>query len=166
MSTLPKPDMITGALFGQTRRAVLALLFGRAGDSFYLPSIRGNDNNNHVRLHAKQTRFGIKSKVNTAVGQIRTVVEMECVTCLQLFPMPVEVNDFAVQMDLPGTELVDLTPLIREDIVLNLPSYPHCDWNGERTCERPLAIVTDDTPEPPEIPAWEALEKLRFEKGE
>jgi predicted nucleotidyltransferase len=39
MSTLPKPDMITGALFGQTRRAVLALLFGRSGESFYLREI-------------------------------------------------------------------------------------------------------------------------------
>jgi len=29
----------------------------------------------HVRLTAKQSRFGIKSKVDTAIGQIRTVVE-------------------------------------------------------------------------------------------
>ncbi len=39
MSALPKPDMIAEALFGQTRRAVLALLFGRGGDSFYLREI-------------------------------------------------------------------------------------------------------------------------------
>ncbi len=31
--------------------------------------------NGHIRLTAKQSRFGIKSKVDTAVGQIRTVVE-------------------------------------------------------------------------------------------
>jgi len=101
-----------------------------------------------------------------AVGQLRTVVEMECVSCLQPFPMSVEVNDFAVQMDLPGPELVDLTPLIREDIVLSLPSYPHCDWNGERTCAGPRAIVNDEAPEPAEGHAWDALEKLRFEKGQ
>lgn len=100
-----------------------------------------------------------------AVGQLHTLVEMECVSCLKRFPMPVEVPDFAVQIDLPGTELVDLTPMIREDIVLSLPSYPHCDWNGERTCEGPRLIAKDDVPEPIEDPAWDALEKLRFEKG-
>lgn len=100
------------------------------------------------------------------VGQLRTVVEMECVSCLQRFPMPVEVDDFAVQMDLPGTELVDLTPLIREDIVLSLPSYPHCDWNGERICEGPRVIVKSEPPDPAEDHAWDALEKLRFEKGQ
>jgi len=31
--------------------------------------------NGHIRLTANQTRFGIKSKVDTAIGQIRTVVE-------------------------------------------------------------------------------------------
>jgi predicted nucleotidyltransferase len=36
---MPEPDMIAEALFGQTRRAVLALLFGRLGDSFYLREI-------------------------------------------------------------------------------------------------------------------------------
>ncbi len=100
-----------------------------------------------------------------AVGRLSTVVEMECVNCLQRFPQPVEVPDFAVQMPLPGPELVDLTPMIREDIVLSLPSYPHCDQDGARTCERPRVNVSDASPEPEEDHAWDVLEKLRFEKG-
>ncbi len=31
-------------------------------------------------------------------------------------------------------ETVDLTPYLREDILLALPAYPHCDWSGERVC--------------------------------
>ena len=34
-----------------------------------------NKHKGHIRLTAKQSRFGIKSKVDTAIGQIRTVVE-------------------------------------------------------------------------------------------
>jgi hypothetical protein len=34
----------------------------------------GNDES-HITLHAKQSRFGIKSKVDTAIGQIRTQIE-------------------------------------------------------------------------------------------
>ncbi len=34
-----------------------------------------NHHKGHIRLTAKQSRFGIKSKVDTAIGQIRTVVE-------------------------------------------------------------------------------------------
>jgi opacity protein-like surface antigen len=47
------------------------------GDSFYVPSIWSNafDDEDHIRLHARQSRFGIKSKVDTAIGQIRAKIE-------------------------------------------------------------------------------------------
>lgn len=47
------------------------------GDSFYIPSIwsQNGRNDQGVRLHARQSRFGIRSKVDTAVGQIRTLIE-------------------------------------------------------------------------------------------
>jgi hypothetical protein len=35
------------------------------------------DHGDHIRLNAKQTRFGIRSKVDTAIGQIRTKIEMD-----------------------------------------------------------------------------------------
>ncbi len=47
------------------------------GDTFYAPSLTSGigKSTDHIRLHARQTRFGIKSKVDTAIGQIRTVIE-------------------------------------------------------------------------------------------
>ena len=44
------------------------------------------------------------------------------------------VGDLALQVELPATETVDLTPELREDILLALPAHPHCDWSGERVC--------------------------------
>jgi hypothetical protein len=55
--------------------------FHDVGDAFYIPNIwsasgeEDPDNEEGVRLHARQSRFGIRSKVDTAVGQIRTLIE-------------------------------------------------------------------------------------------
>ena len=45
------------------------------GDSFIASSISGGGDREHVRLHARQSRFIIKSKSDTSVGQIRTWIE-------------------------------------------------------------------------------------------
>jgi uncharacterized protein len=75
-----------------------------------------------------------------ATGAISMDVELQCVRCLETFPYPVRIEDFALQMDLAGEETIDLTPLLREDILLALPSYPHCDWSGERNCPADLRV--------------------------
>ena len=47
------------------------------GDTFAVSALESapRREKDHIRLHARQTRFGIKSKVDTAIGQIRSVVE-------------------------------------------------------------------------------------------
>ena len=45
------------------------------GDSFGVGSITGGDDREHVRLHSKQSRFRVKSKSDTDVGQVRTLIE-------------------------------------------------------------------------------------------
>jgi hypothetical protein len=45
------------------------------GDSFAASAITGGNDREHVRLHAHQSRFRIKSKSDTAVGQVRTLIE-------------------------------------------------------------------------------------------
>ena len=51
------------------------------GDSFSVPDLDTSDEDtDHIRLHALQTRFGIKSKVDTAIGQIRTKIEADFFT--------------------------------------------------------------------------------------
>jgi hypothetical protein len=47
------------------------------GDAFSVPALWSSNGSgdNHVRLHARQTRFGIRSRTDTAIGQIRTQIE-------------------------------------------------------------------------------------------
>src|SRR4051812_46490127 len=84
-----------------------------------------------------------------ATGTLTVDLRLECVSCLEKMEYPVRVDDFAVQIELDGRETVDLTPQVREDILLNFPPYPHCDWNGEKVCkgvQRPNASETEASP--------------------
>jgi uncharacterized metal-binding protein YceD (DUF177 family) len=96
-----------------------------------------------------------------ATGQIAMDVELECVSCLKKFVYPLRVDDFAVQVESKGPVQVDLTPWVREDILLVLPAHPHCDWDGKTVCKGPkLKRMPADEP-PPALRAWDALEGLK-----
>lgn len=99
-----------------------------------------------------------------ANGSIEQPVTLRCVSCLERFDHTIRVPNFAVMTELRGPETVDLTPLAREDILLNLPPYPHCDQHGGRQCKASFAkpATEDDstTAEQKRAAAWGALDKL------
>src|ERR1700747_3298288 len=93
------------------------------------------------------------------------VLELDCVSCLQPFISPLEVRDFSVEIPAGPHDTVDLTPYLREDIVLALPAHPRCDWDGSRVCPGPKIPrqVTEET-EPSQPDAWAALDELNLRK--
>ena len=97
-------------------------------------------------------------------GELSQPVELRCVRCLESFPYQITVKDFTVHTELAGPEVVDLTPFMREDILLNLPAYPHCDREGGRVCPAPELLKQPDEStvlaEPP--PDWSALDQLKL----
>jgi len=97
-----------------------------------------------------------------ATGRLAVRVRLQCVRCLGDFESDIVVDPFALQVDLPGSELIDLTPMVREDIHLTLPAHPRCDSNGGPTCpaSRDGAPASDRQPAPPMVSAWDALDKL------
>jgi uncharacterized metal-binding protein YceD (DUF177 family) len=99
-----------------------------------------------------------------ATGQLGVDLELECVSCLERFRYPLRVRDFACQIELTGSEMVDLTEPVREDILLALPPHPHCDWNGERVCQgvshRAKTQAADTPLAKPD--AWGALDQLKL----
>jgi uncharacterized protein len=103
-----------------------------------------------------------------ATGTLEMDLELQCVRCLEMFSYPVRVEDFALQMDLEAEETIDLTPLLREDILLALPSYPRCDWSGERICPADLEVQenagrpeqSDENGHGPSS-AWQTLDQLK-----
>ena len=103
-----------------------------------------------------------------ATGRVGVDLDLECVSCLSEFRYPLEVPDFACQIELGGAEMVDLTEYLREDIVLALPPHPHCDWNGEKVCkgaDRLKKIQTAAGPITEEREVWGALDQLKLKKS-
>jgi uncharacterized metal-binding protein YceD (DUF177 family) len=99
-----------------------------------------------------------------ATGHLALDLEMECGSCLHRFKYPVRIDHFAMQMERPGAELVDLTPWVREDILLVLPPYPRCDWDGKTVCPGPRKDRSSGEDEPQAGDAWAALDNLNLRK--
>ena len=68
-----------------------------------------------------------------AQGRLELPLQCECARCLKPFKYKVLLEDWAALIPLEGEEmasvendLVDLTPYIREDILLSFPQHPLC----------------------------------------
>ena len=104
--------------------------------------------------------LGIAGGALWARGVLSQPVELSCVSCLENFVHEIKVPTFAVHTELHGPETVDLTPLLREDLLLNLPAHPRCDRDGNRVCNgKKPEIAEEDLKRKPD---WSALDKLKL----
>src|SRR5580700_2363587 len=67
-------------------------------------------------------------------GKITLVLDCECARCLKPFEQRMELGHWAALVPLAGPEkaeikddCVDLTPYLREDILLEFPQHPLCE---------------------------------------
>jgi uncharacterized metal-binding protein YceD (DUF177 family) len=96
-----------------------------------------------------------------ANGTLVQPAELRCVACLESFRYDIHVKAFAMHEELHGPETFDLTPFMREDVLLNLPPHPHCDRDGGRVCKAARTTHDDDTKIKAQ-PDWSALDKLKI----
>ena len=109
--------------------------------------------------------IGVSDGALWANGWLKQPVELRCVACLEKFAHEIQVPAFALHTELRGPETVDLTPFLREDILLSLPAHPHCDRDGERTCEAAApnySKLEEQEHEAKREHDWEALDKLKL----
>jgi uncharacterized protein len=105
---------------------------------------------------------GIAGGALWARGSLSQPVELSCVSCLEKFVHEIQVPEFAAHVELHGPETVNLTPLMREDLLLNLPAHPRCDRDGHRVCKvKPPTCVEEDTKRKSD---WSALDKLKLKR--
>ena len=103
---------------------------------------------------------GVTGGALWARGSLSQPVELRCVSCLEEFVYKIQIAAFAVHTELRGPETVDLTPFVREDLLLNLPAHPRCDRDGGRICKakRPETAEQDAKRKSD----WSALDKLKL----
>jgi uncharacterized protein len=105
-------------------------------------------------------------------GYLRLVLECECVRCLKPFQYPLELTDWTCHLPLQGedavavvNDCVDLTPWVREDILLGFPQHPLCnsDCRGLPSMADGKSKNSSGTGKT-EVgsPAWAELNKLKL----
>jgi uncharacterized metal-binding protein YceD (DUF177 family) len=104
--------------------------------------------------------IGVSGGALWATGSLKQSLELRCVVCLEKFAHEIRVPAFALRMELHGPEMIDLTPFMREDLLLNLPAHPRCDRDGERVCK--MAQSQPRASEAKRKLDWSALDKLKI----
>jgi uncharacterized protein len=102
-------------------------------------------------------------------GSLRTHVDCECSRCLKSFVLSVRLDEFSVLSPLEGEDALpvdgdfaDLTPSVREDILLSLPTNPLCgpDCRGLKPKGQSRELQVREQAEPNK--AWSALDNLKL----
>jgi uncharacterized metal-binding protein YceD (DUF177 family) len=107
-------------------------------------------------------------------GRLQMGLECECARCLKSFVKPLDLSRWAVHLPLEGedkvaieNDCVDLTPFLREDILLQFPQHPLCEpgccglsitppGSDKKSSGASQKVETSS--------AWAELNKLKFEK--
>ena len=102
-------------------------------------------------------------------GVISTTFTLECVRTLHPFDKKISLDKMSLSVEIEE-DVVDLTELLREEILILLPVYPTCDMGDkEMSCEieeKYLALDTytkdgvEDEPAQPKDDRWAALDDL------
>jgi uncharacterized metal-binding protein YceD (DUF177 family) len=106
--------------------------------------------------------LGATSGALWASGSLSQAIELRCVACLEKFVHEIQVPAFAMHTELHGPETVDLTPFMREDLLLNLPAHPHCDRDAGRVCKpKQIEAAAQDSGQKSD---WSALDQLKLKR--
>jgi len=101
-------------------------------------------------------------------GSLRLPLDCECGRCLKAYKDELALRDWALHLPLEGEDKVsikddsiDLTPFVREDMLLEFPQHPLCkpDCSGlKKKKSAPLTVADEEPPPDP----WAELNKLKL----
>jgi len=105
-------------------------------------------------------------------GHLRLPLQCVCVRCLKAFEIQLELKRWTQLLPLTGEEqvsvtgdCVDLTPFVREDILLEFPQHPLCeaDCRGlPKTSVGKIKQPSNAGQSAEKASAWAALDKLKL----
>ena len=124
--------------------------------------------NNPLNYDLSAERHGNNIFVN---GRLELVLDCECIRCLKKFQHTVRIPKWTCNLPLEGedqvtieNDCVDLTPFVRDDILLAFPQHPLCDRKCSGLHNTPLlgknpCGVSETRMD---SSAWAELDKLKF----
>jgi uncharacterized protein len=107
-------------------------------------TVSGSDPSSVMELDEPDARFEhdveyellaqIQGNALLVTGRLRTPATLRCSRCLQVFELPLRVDQFVFHQELHGEDFMDLTPQMREDIILELPQRALCTLGCKGLC--------------------------------
>ena len=103
-------------------------------------------------------------------GKLGMTLDCECARCLKAFPLRLTIPDWLLHLGEDSEkaalqeDVVDLTPYLREVILLEFPQHPLCD-DGCAGLPRKADVDRrneNGASQTPETSAWAELNKLKF----
>jgi uncharacterized protein len=101
-------------------------------------------------------------------GDLHLTLDCQCVRCLRSFKYPIDLDPYDALIPLEGedaapisNDLVDLTPYLREDILLAFPQHPLCEADCNRVPEL-KTLKNSSTSVLGQKSAWDELNKLKL----
>ncbi len=104
-------------------------------------------------------------------GRLELILDCECSRCLKAFQYKLLLDKWTLHLPLEGPEQItlnndsaDLTPYLREDILLEYPQHPLCRPDCAELPSRAKVSAKKATKSgvAPETSAWSELNKLKF----
>jgi uncharacterized protein len=102
-------------------------------------------------------------------GSLRLPLTCECVRCLKPFPDQIALENWTCHLPLEGEEkiavtndVVDLTPYVREDILLAFPQHPLCEPECKGLVDRKDRNPGNEREPTLTSSAWAELDKLKL----
>jgi uncharacterized protein len=99
-------------------------------------------------------------------GKVDVTLQAQCGRCAEWIPWPVHLEEFATSLAVTTEQPIDLTPFLREDILLALPVVTCCDLDAENRCVQSgrRHPVKKKAPVTLHENVWQALDKLKKTK--
>jgi uncharacterized protein len=104
-------------------------------------------------------------------GHLKMALDCECARCLRPFGFRLDLPDWLLHLPDEGPEkpvfqddTLDLTPYLREAILLEFPQHPLCRSDCEGLPQKAAAgsQKTEGSGQTPKASAWAELNKLKF----
>ncbi len=131
------------------------------------------DNHDELVHPKKAVRYNLTAEMMEQAilvqGRVELTVDCECSRCLRPLQHQIVLDPWAAHVPLEGEEKapvkddsVDLTPFLREDILLELPQHPLCEAGCEGLPFRAKQNTTKGAGQKEGSSAWSELNKLKF----
>lgn len=133
--------------------------------------IQSDDDLLHIRLPLKYDLNVKMAETGVEVsGDLELKLNCECARCLKPFVATVNLTDWTCLLPLEGddkvtvcNDCVDLTPFVREDILLAFPQRPLCETECSGLPQAPQKSSENGASQTGKAPsAWTELDKLKF----